>query len=162
MHPSRPLALALTLLLAACQPGTAEQPADTTPAPDVRGGDERAAEPPGLVELRTDRTSYQAGGEVTLTLVNHGPAGYTFNPCFRTIQRQAAGAWDTVRETDRVCTMQAWMLEPGATRTAATELPSSLVPGRYRLLLQLTPTEPAPPPPAEPTTVTSPPFTVEP
>lgn len=161
MRASRRLTSLLTLLLAACQPGTAEQPADTTPAPDLRGGAERPAEQPGLVELRTDRTSYRPGGEVTLTLVNHGPAGYTFNPCFRTVQRQEAGAWDTVRETDRVCTMQAWMLEPGATRTAATELPPSLPAGRYRLLLQLTPTEPATPP-AEPTTVASPPFTIEP
>ncbi|MGH7720337.1 MAG: hypothetical protein ACREON_16020, partial [Gemmatimonadaceae bacterium] len=48
------------------------------------------------------------------------------------------GAWSAVDESQRICTMEAWILEPNATRTAETELPSSLRAGRYRLVIAFT------------------------
>jgi hypothetical protein len=152
--------LTLVLALAACQP--ASEPADSAPPPEVRGETPTStpspAAPTGPVELRTDRTSYAPGGQVGLTIVNGGTAGYSFNPCTRAVQREVNGAWEPVPEPDRVCTMEAWLLEPGATRTATTELPASLAEGRYRLAISLSPgSQPAP---ATPVIATSAPFTV--
>ena len=149
--------LAATLALAACQPPTPD-PADTPSTPDARDQAPTPDTPAGPVELHTDATSYAPGGQVGLTIVNRGDAPYAFNPCTRTIEREVAGAWETVPEPDRVCTMEAWILEPGATRTATTELPATLADGRHRLAISLT--RDGQQPPAQATVAASPPFTV--
>lgn len=149
--------LVATLALAACQPA-APEPADSLPAPGARDAAPAPATPAGPVELRTDATTYAAGGQVGLTIVNRSDARFSFNPCTRAVQREVAGAWETVPEPDRVCTMEAWLLDPGATRTATTELPATLAGGRYRMALSLT--RDGQQPPAEATVATSPPFTV--
>jgi hypothetical protein len=37
-----------------------------------------------------------------------------------------------------MCTMEAWILDPHATRTGPTELPASLTAGRYRVVVRMT------------------------
>jgi hypothetical protein len=36
-----------------------------------------------------------------------------------------------------MCTMEAWMLDPHGTRSGPTELPASLAPGRYRVVVRM-------------------------
>lgn len=112
-----------------------------SPSPDA-GADSTAGapapSPQGPVSLALDRGSYAAGDEVTLTLTNSGAGQYYFNPCPRIVEREEAGAWTAVDEGQRMCTMEAWILDPNGTRTATTELPDSLAAGRYRIVVSLT------------------------
>lgn len=99
------------------------------PAPIAAAADSSVA-----IELRTDRTSYRAGASAMLTIVNHTKREWTFNPCTRTLERESGTGWQVVPE-GRMCTMEAWILEPEATRTAPTSFSASLDAGRYRLVI---------------------------
>jgi hypothetical protein len=50
------------------------------------------------------------------------------------VEREVDGAWRAVEEPGRVCTMEAWLLKPRATRTATTELRAALAAGRHLLV----------------------------
>ncbi len=144
---------AVAALLLACTP---------TPSPDP-GGADRVSPPPAPsaqspVTLTTDRTSYQPGEAVTLTLSNRGTTQYYFNPCPRRLERESGNARELVDEGQRMCTMEAWLLDPNGTRTASTELPTSLEPGRYRITISLTAEGQTPP--ADAIQAVSPPFAV--
>jgi len=89
------------------------------------------------VVLRTDKTRYRAGEKVTLTFENKSASTYTFNPCTRSVERESGGSWATVSEENRVCTMEAWVLDPHGTRTGDTELPATMAPGRYRVVVRI-------------------------
>ena len=125
--------VATVLLAAAC----VRKPA---PSPDSASGAPAPVPPAATtdsgvaIELRTDRTSYRAGDNATLTIVNHTNQEWTFNPCTRTLERVSGRAWQVVPE-GRMCTMEAWILGPGATRTAPTSFGGSLEAGRYRLVI---------------------------
>jgi len=86
------------------------------------------------IELRTDRASYRAGASAMLTIVNHTKREWSFNPCTRTLERESGTGWQVVPE-GRMCTMEAWILGPDATRTAPTSFGGSLEAGRYRLVI---------------------------
>ena len=58
-----------------------------------------------------------------------------FNPCNRTLERQDGSRWVKFDEPGRMCTMELWLLEPQATRSAATDLPAGIPSGTYRLVL---------------------------
>lgn len=98
------------------------------------------------VVLRTDKTQYNAGDQMTLTLENRSASSFAFNPCTRTIEREESGAWTAVPEPGRMCTMEAWILDAHGTRSGPTELPSPLAPGRYRVVVRLTVESPQNPP----------------
>jgi hypothetical protein len=108
--------------------------ADTTPATGASGATVRS----DSVLLRTDKTQYSAGEQMTLTLENRSASSYAFNPCTRSVEREEGGAWTPVPEPGRMCTMEAWILDPKGTRTGPTELPTPLAPGRYRVVVRLT------------------------
>jgi hypothetical protein len=136
----------LVAALAACWacgpavPGT-EQPNAGRDAADSVAARDTAGAP---VELRTDRTRYVPGDAISLTLVNTTDATYAFNPCTRTLERGGSQGWTAIPEPQRVCTMQAYILEPRQTRTETTELPDTLAPGRYRVVIALTREDAAP------------------
>ena len=90
------------------------------------------------VLLRTDKTQYKAGEQMTLTFENKSASSYAFNPCTRLLEHEEAGSWVPVPDEGRMCTMEAWILEPRGTRTGPTELPSPLAPGRYRVVVRMT------------------------
>ena len=90
------------------------------------------------VVLRTDKAEYRAGETMTLTLENRGGSSYTFNPCTRTLERQDGSTWTALPDEGRMCTMEAWMLDAHGTKSGPTELPASITPGRYRVLVRLT------------------------
>jgi hypothetical protein len=88
--------------------------------------------------LRTDKGQYRAGEKITLTFENKSASSYTFNPCTRSVERESGGAWATVPEDNRMCTMEAWILGPHGTQSGATELPATMAPGRYRVVVRMT------------------------
>lgn len=117
----RPL-FVLTLAIA-CQP---MPPSGDTGAP--------AGQQSG-VTIHLDRTSYSAGSQLQLRLTNHTANQLGYNPCTRSVERRAGESWSLIVERDRVCTMQLYLLDAHATRTDPTDLPSSLAPGTYRIVL---------------------------
>jgi len=130
-----------TVALGACRSGTpaadsaaATPKADSTASPGATTGTVRS----DSVVLRTDKAQYTAGEQLALTLENKSGTGYAFNPCTRAIEREDGGSWTAIPEPDRMCTMEAWILDPRGTRTGNTELPASLTPGRYRVVVRLT------------------------
>ena len=125
--------LAATVGCGPAVPGT-EQPSAGRDTTNGAAADSASV----AVELRTDRTRYVPGDAVSVTLVNHSSDTYTFNPCTRTLERETSGGWTSISEPQRVCTMQAYILEPRQTRTETTELPDTLAPGRYRMVISLT------------------------
>ena len=143
--------LALLASMIACSP---------SPSPDAGGADAGAGAPApsGPVSLTLDRGAYAAGDEVTLTLTNSGTGQYYFNPCPRIVEREENGGWVPVDEGQRMCTMEAWILDPNGARTATTKLPDSLAAGRYRIVVSLTAEGQAPP--AEAVRAVSAPFSV--
>jgi hypothetical protein len=128
------IVVAITTLIS-CRPnaGGASGAADSTAATEAS-----ASARADSVVLRTDKNQYRAGEKMTLTLENKSAASFTFNPCARTLERQDGAAWTPVPEEGRMCTMEAWVLDPNGTRSGATDLPPSLAPGRYRVVVRLT------------------------
>lgn len=130
----KPILFATLAAALACAPA---------PSPDAGGADSIGTAP---VALALDRGSYAPGEAVTLALTNSGAGQYYFNPCPRTVERESGGSWTPVDEGQRMCTMEAWILDANGTRTAQTELPASLTAGRYRIAISLTREGEAPPP----------------
>ena len=149
-------ALAVVASVSACQPRSAGESesaqdsaaraarTDTTPVVRPPSGDTAALRTDSVL-LRTNKAEYRAGEAVTLTFENRTGSSFAFNPCTRTIDREEGGTWTPVPESDRMCTMEAWILEPRQTRTASTELPTALSPGRYRIVVRMTREQPSAP-----------------
>lgn len=146
--------LAVSATMVACQ---------SAPTPDARSGQPvdsvPATAPDGPITLRTDGAEYAAGGAVGLTIASAAEATYSFNPCTRIVEVRDGAVWNAVDEGGRVCTMEAWLIEPGASRTATTELPEPLAAGQYRMVIAFTREGDAQSSP-ERFSATSPPFTV--
>jgi hypothetical protein len=70
--------------------------------------------------------------------VNRTGSTYAFNPCTRSVESQSGTTWSAVAEEGRMCTMEAWMLEPNQMRTVDTDLPSTLGAGTHRVVIELT------------------------
>jgi hypothetical protein len=96
------------------------------------------------VELTLDRSSYAAAAQVRMTIRSRTGDRLGFNPCNRLIERQDGSNWSTYIEPNRLCTMELWLLEPQATRTATTEVPAAIPNGTYRVVLLLSRQKPRP------------------
>ncbi|NIQ57205.1 MAG: hypothetical protein GWN71_28645 [Gammaproteobacteria bacterium] len=83
------------------------------------------------IRLTVDPESPSAGDPVVLVLTNHsnGPVGY--NLCTSELERRADGAWRPV-PSDRMCTMELRMLEPGAEARFDLALDPGMASGEYR------------------------------
>jgi hypothetical protein len=151
------LVAALATCLCACQP-QAGGDSDSVPSTPPTRSDTASAQPRSpatstdtatvradSIVLRTDKSAYTAGERVTLTVENKSASTYAFNPCTRSLEREQNGSWTNVPEEGRICTMEAWILEPRESRTGTTELPIPLPPGRYRVVLRLTKEQPGSP-----------------
>lgn len=132
----------IVVLVAGCRSGAGGASSDSTkqaappasPAAPSAGALTRA----DSIVLRTDKAQYRPGEAMTLTFENRSGSPYTFNPCTRTIEREAGGTWTALPDEGRMCTMQAFILAPHGTQTGTTELPSPLAPGRYRVAVRMT------------------------
>jgi hypothetical protein len=154
------------IALAACRPSTpgsastdsvgAPARADTTPPASNTAATVRS----DSVVLRTNKAQYKAGEKVTLTFENKSAASYAFNPCIRSLEHEDGGAWKPMPDEGRICTMEAWILAPRGTRTGATELPATIAPGRYRVVVRMTLDSPGGSPNAAPTTAVSDPIVI--
>lgn len=158
-RPTRPLArrfahvlttLAVLLVLdVACAraaspaPGDGVTPGARRPSAGVGGGGSAEPTPAvpadttGPVTLAADSYHYPPGAKVGLTLTNRSDARYSFNPCNRILEQSSATGWTVVNEPGRACTMEAWILDVRGTRNATTDLPASLLEGRYRVVVEL-------------------------
>ena len=134
------------LALAGCHSGTpgsasgdsAAAPARTDTTPATPAPTASATVRSDSVMLRTDKTQYKAGEKLTLTFENRSAASYAFNPCTRSLEREESGAWKPLPDEGRMCTMEAWILDPRGTRTGTTELPATIAAGRYRVVVRMT------------------------
>jgi hypothetical protein len=115
------LALLACALLLNCNRAKAP---DESPVPPTSGA------PSDEIHITTGATTYAPGAAVALTIHNATSRQFAFNPCNRSVEREGHGA---VAEPGRVCTMEAWILDPNGTRDASTNLPAGLEPGTYRL-----------------------------
>ena len=126
---------------AACRPGAPGGARSDTAKPSTSAGAGTSAASGTVrtdsVVLRTDKAQYHAGEQMTLTFENRSASSYTFNPCQRSVERETGGSWSAVPEEGRMCTMEAWILDPHGTRSGPTELPASLAPGRYRVVVRM-------------------------
>jgi hypothetical protein len=126
---------------AACRPGAPGGAPGDTARPSTRADSGTSAAAGTIrtdsVVLRTDKAQYRPGEQMTLTFENRSASSYAFNPCTRSLERENGGSWSAVPEEGRMCTMEAWILDPHGTRSGATELPTSLTPGRYRVVVRM-------------------------
>ena len=118
------LVLAAWALLAGCSSSGKATVQDTTAVATTSGG--------GEIHITTQANSYAPGAQVAFSIHNATARQYAFNPCTRSFEREGHGA---VPEPDRMCTMEAWLLEPDGTRDATVSLPPNLEPGRYRFAI---------------------------
>ena len=133
----------VVVALSACRPSApGGGPSDS--ANPVQRSDSAALQPAtntvraDSVILRTDKTQYRAGEKIALTFENRSASSYAFNPCSRSVERESGGSWTPVPEENRMCTMEAWILDPHGTRSGDTELPATMSPGRYRVVVRMT------------------------
>lgn len=123
-------AMLMIAIAAACQSGS-EGGADAgaegrPPAPDV------TPEPPAsdvVLRVEPDRTA--PGETVELVLHNGSQGGIGYNLCTSALERRVGEGWEPV-PSDRVCTMELRMLEPGQDARYPLELPQDLAAGTYR------------------------------
>lgn len=167
MRASLSLLVVPAVFAASCQPRPSSAGADSAAGGGADSPVAKATPPSDsapvttAILVRTDKQQYKAGENVTLTVENHADATHTFNPCHRIVERQAGALWSVVAEPDRVCTMEAWLLEPHATRSGQTELPATLESGQYRIVVLMTPDRPSPSGQNQSVRAVSAPFTVE-
>src|SRR3954466_11750535 len=105
--------LAATMcVLGGCRPSApGPATADSTPTPATSSPAATSARSDSVV-VRTDKSQYHAGEKVTLTFENRSGRSYAFNPCMRIIEREENGAWTVLPDAGRMCTMEAWILDP--------------------------------------------------
>ena len=132
---------AMMLMVGGCRPSapgsSASDSSPSTPTPSASSPSTTSTRSDSVV-LRTDKSQYHAGEKVTLTFENKSSRSYAFNPCTRTIEREENGTWTALPDAGRMCTMEAWILDPHGTRTGPTELPSPMGAGRYRIAVRMT------------------------
>ncbi len=142
---SAPAALMLAIaMLAACTPAspqperTPATPSSSSQSPPTAGTpSDPAPAASSDADLTLDKSSFASGAQVRMTIRSRTSDVLGFNPCNRTLERQDGSRWVKFEEPGRMCTMELWLLEPQATRSATTDLPASVPSGTYRVVLLL-------------------------
>jgi hypothetical protein len=91
----------------------------------------QATDLPQDVVLRAQPTPATAGGSLTLVLENGSGEQVGYNLCASSLDRRVAEEWQPV-PSDRVCTMELRILEPGGEADFTLDLPTDLPTGEYR------------------------------
>jgi hypothetical protein len=115
-------------LLSGCGPETGT----VLPEPAILGSG-------GGIVVTTDRTSYDQGDPVALTIVNQEDRQFGYNPCTRTLQVREGAAWVEGPESFRMCSREISYLGTGATVLDTADLDLGLLPGEYRLVVVFAP-----------------------
>lgn len=87
--------------------------------------------------VTTTASSYTPGSRVGLRITNNTGSTLGYNACTRTIEHNNNGNWSPIPEPNRMCTMQINLIEPGQTRSDATDLPNSMPVGTYRIVISM-------------------------
>jgi len=127
----RGIILAACAILVACNSKTPEKSA----ASDTAATDTMAAPTPppdsgNEIHITTNAASYAPGAAVGISIHNATAHQFAFNPCTRHFEREAHGE---VTEPNRMCTMEAWLLDPNGTRDVSVTLPAAIEPGTYQV-----------------------------
>ncbi len=85
------------------------------------------------VELRVEPTTLQAGDTATLILRNNSSVTLGYNLCPTALERKDGEMWQAI-PSERMCTMELRMLEPGQEASYRYGLPTDLVAGDYRFV----------------------------
>lgn len=85
------------------------------------------------VELRAEPTTLQAGDTATIVLRNNSNSTIGYNLCPSALERKDGEAWQQI-PSDRMCTMELRMLEPGQEARYPYVLPTDLAAGEYRFV----------------------------
>lgn len=83
------------------------------------------------VQLAVAPMLVPAGDSVTITLTTAVAGGVHYNLCTSMLEHRAGYDWQPV-PSDRVCTMELRLLEPGAEARFTFRLPATLEAGEYR------------------------------
>ena len=83
------------------------------------------------VQLAVAPMLVPAGDSATITLTTTVPGGVRYNLCTSTLEHRTGYDWQPV-PSDRVCTMELRLLEPGGEAQFTFQLPASLEGGEYR------------------------------
>lgn len=92
-----------------------------------------AAEQPGEISFSASPEKVDAGATVLLSLANGTGEPLGYNLCTSTLQ----SADGTEMRSDRACTMELRILEPGGSTTYSFDLPGILEDGTYRFSTDL-------------------------
>lgn len=143
--------LALTLLAGACTVdagndpenglaetnGTVSAPSGASPGdpstPGQPGNGQQVPEPSGQVTLSAAPATTSADSTMTLTLTNGAREQIGYNLCTSALETSAGRPVPT----NRVCTMELRMLEPGRSADYRYELPVNMLAGSYRFVTQV-------------------------
>ena len=85
------------------------------------------------IELRAEPIALQAGDTATIILRNNSNVTLGYNLCPTALERKDGEAWQAI-PSDRMCTMELRMLEPGQEARYQYPLPGNLIAGEYRFV----------------------------
>ena len=88
-----------------------------------------------LVTVTTDETTYHPGDQVGMTISNQHIETLYYNACIGSLEILDGSAWIPGPESLRLCSREAFSVEPGGTRQDTTDLDLGLPEGVYRLVL---------------------------
>lgn len=108
--------------------------AESSGSPAAPGGSAHSPARPAAVSLAVSPTQVAPGGTVMLTLNNASDHKLGYNLCTSTIE---TGSGVPVT-TDKICTMELRIVDPGKTAEFGYALPQTLGAGTYRFAAQVT------------------------
>ena len=83
------------------------------------------------IQLATEPSSAAPGDTLTLILTNASQEAIGYNLCSSGLERRQGTDWQVV-PSNRVCTMELRVLEPGDQATFPVDVPDTLSTGEYR------------------------------
>ena len=84
------------------------------------------------LSFTTDKTEYEAGDDITLTLKNNSGETIGANLCTSMLQHKVDGGWESFGKLTVVCTEEITSLKPGDDLSYTKQLPDGLEEGTYR------------------------------
>jgi hypothetical protein len=93
---------------------------------------------PAMARLSLDvqPLSLSPGGSLELVLSNGSSAAAGYNLCSSGLERRVGEGWEPV-PSERACTMELRILEPGCQARYTLQLPRSIAPGEYRYMTRV-------------------------
>lgn len=101
-------------------------------------GCQHTQSPPAIgLNFTTDAVQYAPGSTVQLQLNNQTAETIGYNLCFSDLEQQTDQGWESVEDSDTVCTTIQHGLMPGKKATYEKALMSDLPDGTYRFMTEV-------------------------